>query len=44
MSVVEDHVNFLLKNTIFLNQIKFFQRLGGVFLDEEDCPKEGICP
>jgi len=37
-------VGFHIKNIFFLNQIKFFQGLGGVFLDEEVFPKEGIFP
>jgi len=38
-------VGFHIKKYIFfLIQIKFFQGLGGVFLDEEDFPKEGIFP
>lgn len=35
-------VGFHIKNTFFINQIKFFQRLGGVILNEEGFPREGF--
>lgn len=34
----------LQKLNVFLDKIKLFQGLGWVFLDEDGCPKEGICP
>jgi len=37
-------VGFTLKIPFFFDQIKFFQGIGGVFLAEEGCPKDGIYP
>lgn len=39
-----EHVGFHIKIIFFLNQIKLFQGLGGVFIDEEDCLNEWILP